>query len=290
MQIRHCTVDAAHLECAIGLKGKGSRCNEVLHGQAGFNKVLPVKEELIIVAHVEHGVHQAKSFLAIHGRCHNTQTAEVIEQVIFNMVQPRLCLFHGTCFNTEGQILRLCQTVVALRKLLFQDLTVLSTGRIEVVLTERNADALFKALRIGTHVHKGQFKLNGTVEEVQETAPLVKDGSFIFLLCQLIVDVLKLNGLGVITVGDSTDTVREHSLEGNGLLGGLRNTAVFLCSLHNSFNFSLLLAVQICGHFYFSCLRFLLEKQLHLPPFQVDADASERRSSCSSCKVEPWDE
>ena len=47
--------------------------------------------------------------------------------------------------------------------------------------------------------------MNGAVKEIQETAPLIEDGSLIFLLCQLIVDVLKLNGLGVITVSDTAD-------------------------------------------------------------------------------------
>ena len=208
----------------------------------------------------------------------------------FDMIQSRFCLLHGVGFDTEGQILGLCQTVVALRQLLFQHLTVLGSDGVERILTERNTDTLFKALRIGTHIHKGQFKVDGTIEEIQEAAPLIKDGGFIFLLCQLIVDVLELNGLSIVVVGDSADAVREHSLEGNGLLGSLRNTIVFLSSLDNSFNFSLLFAIQVCGHFYVSCLLFLLEKQSHLPPFRVDTDASERRNSCSSGKGEPWDE
>ena len=132
--------------------------------------------------------------------------------------------------------------------------------------------------------------MDGTIEEIQEAAPLIKDGGFIFLLCQLIVDVLELNGLSIVVVGDSADAVREHSLEGNGLLGGLGNPIVFLCPFYNSLNFSLLLSIQICRHFYFPCLRFLLEKQFAQPPFQVDTDAPERRNSCSSDKFEPWDE
>ena len=114
LQIGHRTVDAAHLEGTAVLKGKRCRCNKILYGQSGFHKILPVKEELIIVTHVEHGVHQTKPFLAIHRGCHHTQTAEVVEQVIFDMVQSRLCLTHGLCFNAEGQVLSLCQTVIAL--------------------------------------------------------------------------------------------------------------------------------------------------------------------------------
>ena len=232
-------------------------------------------------------MHQTKPFLAIHRGCHHTQTAEIVEQVIFDMVQPRFCLTHGLCFNAEGQVFGLGQTVITLGQLLFQNLAVLGTGSIEAVLSERDTDALFKALRIGTHVHKGQLKLNRAVEEIQETAPFIENGGFILLLCQLIVDVLKLYGLGVVAVCDPADTVREHSLKGNGLLGGLGNPIVFLCPFYNSLNFSLLLSIQICRHFYFPCLRFLLEKQFAQPPFQVDTDAPERRNSCSSDKVEP---
>ncbi len=72
--------------------------------------------------------------------------------------------------------------------------------------------------------------MDGTIEEVQETAPLIEDRSLIFLLCQLVVDVLKLNRLGVETVGDSADAIGKHSLKGNGLLGCLRYTVVLLLS------------------------------------------------------------
>ena len=132
--------------------------------------------------------------------------------------------------------------------------------------------------------------MNGAVKEIQETAPLIEDGSLIFLLCQLIVDVLKLNRLGVIAVSDTADAIREHSLKGNGLLCSLRNTVVLLCPFHNSFNFSLLLPIQICRHFDVSCLRLLFEKQFVQPPFPVCTDASKRHNSCPSDKGEPWDE
>ena len=109
--------------------------------------------------------------------------------------------------------------------------------------------------------------MDGAIEKVQETAPLVKNGGLILLLCQLIVDVLKLNGLGVVAVGDSANAIREHSLKGNGLLGSLRNPIIFSGPFHNSLNFSLLFAIQICRHSYFPCLRFLFEKQFAQPPF-----------------------
>ena len=227
-----------------------------------------------------------QSFLTVERVSHNSQATEVVEQIVLNVVQSRLCLLHGIRFDAESQELSLCQTVVALRQLLSQHLTVLSTNLVEIVLTIRNADALFKALRIGTHIHKGQFKMNGAIEKVQEAAPLIEDRSLIFLLCQLIVDVLELNCFGVVVVIHSADPIGKHSLERNGLLCGLRYAIVFLSSIHNSLNLLLLCSGEICGHLYVSCLLFLLGKQSHLPPFQVAAVASGRRSSCSSCRDE----
>lgn len=152
-------------------------------------------------------------------------------------------------------------------------------------------DSALAAKKYGVAVKCATITPNAArVKEIQETAPLIEDGSLIFLLCQLIVDVLKLNGLGVITVSDTADAIREHSLKGNGLLCSLRNTVVLLCPFHNSFNFSLLLPIQICRHFDVSCLWLLFEKQFVQPPFPVCTDASKRHNSCPSDKGEPWDE
>ena len=96
-----------------------------------------------------------QSFLTVERMSHNSQATEVIEQIVLNVVQSRLCLLHGIRFDAESQELGLCQTVVALSQLLSQHLTVLGTNLVEIILTIRNADALFKALCIGTHIHKG---------------------------------------------------------------------------------------------------------------------------------------
>ena len=85
--------------------------------------------------------------------------------------------------------------------------------------------------------------MNRAVKIIEEITPPLKDCRLIFVLGELIVDVLKLNRLGVIAVSDTADSIREHSLKGNGLLCSLRNTIVFLCPFHNSFNFSLLFPI-----------------------------------------------
>lgn len=38
-------------------------------------------------------------------------------------------------------------------------------------------------------------ELNRAVKEVKKAAPLLKDGGLVLFLCQLVVNVLKLNGL-----------------------------------------------------------------------------------------------
>ena len=218
-------------------------------------------------------MHQSQSIFSVHRLRNHSQAAEVIQQIVFDMCQPWFRLPHGIRFNAESEIFRFCQSIIALCQLLFQHLTVLGTDRIEIVFSEWNADTLFKTLRIGTHIHKRQFKTDRAVEKVQESTPFIKNSCFILLLCQLIIDVLVLNGFRIIVVCHTADTVREHPLKWNGILCSLRNSLVPLCLFNHRFNFFLLFSGQIRRHFYFSCLFFLFEEQSALPPSQVDSDA-----------------
>lgn len=70
---------------------------------------------------------------AVHGSGNDTQTPKVIEQIVFDMVESRLCLPHGFGFNAECQVLGFGQAVVALRQLLFQHLAILGTDGIEML-------------------------------------------------------------------------------------------------------------------------------------------------------------
>ena len=47
-------------------------------------------------------------------------------------------------------------------------------------------------------VEEGKLERQGAVKVVEAGAPPVKDGRLIFGLCELVVDVLVFNGLGVI--------------------------------------------------------------------------------------------
>ena len=100
--------------------------------------------------------------------------------------------------HTKGDEFGLGQTIIALGKLLAQHLGILGTNIVKAILLERNADALFKLGAVGCHVHKGQFKFDAGIKEVQKTAPFLKNGGLILLLGELIIDVLILDGAGVV--------------------------------------------------------------------------------------------
>ena len=60
--------------------------------------------------------------------------------------------------------------------------------------------------------------MDGTVKEVQKTGPLGKHLHPVFFLRQMVVDILKLHGFCVVALFYPANTIREHSLEGNGIL------------------------------------------------------------------------
>ena len=62
--------------------------------------------------------------------------------------------------------------------------------------------------------------MNRTVKIVQEITPVFKNRIFIFVLCQLIVNIIKTDGLGIITIFHTTDTVFSHFSVWNRLLCG----------------------------------------------------------------------
>ena len=212
--------DAAHLEGAAVLECKGSRRNGILHRKAAFHKVFPVKVELGCAVHVEHIVHEFQPLDTIQGLCLHPQPVKVVEQIVLDVVKPRLDLRHAFALHTKGDKFGLGQTIIALGKLLTQHLGILRTNIIETVLLERNADALFKLGAVRCHVHEGQLKFDGAVEEVQETAPFLENRRLILLLGELIIDVLILDGAGIIVCFHPAGAILKHPLHGDGLLGG----------------------------------------------------------------------
>ena len=233
LQIAHGTEEASHLEGTAAGEGKGRRGNKVLYGKAGLRQPLPVKTELILrISHVKHVVHEFQPLVTVQDVGPDTQLLEVVQKIVLDMLKPRFCLFHGVSLDSEGQELGLGKAVVALGQLVLQHLRILVTDAVERILPVRDPDSGLKALRVGRHVHETELEMDGAVEKVQEPAPLLKDRSLVFLLGQLIVDVLKPDGLGI-KASDTTDAVGEHPVKGNRLLGGPGDPIVFLCAVND---------------------------------------------------------
>ena len=212
--------NAAHLERPGVFEGKGGGCNGILHGQPAFHEVFPVKVKLAGAVHVQHPVHQFQTLPSIQRLGNHAQPMEVVHQVVLDVVKPGLDLRHAFTLHSKGDELGLSQTIIALGKLLAQHLGILRTNIIETVLLVRDTDALFKLGAVGRHVHKGQLKFDGAVEEVQKTAPFLENGGPVLLLGELIIDVLILDGAGVVVGLHPAGAILEHSLHGDGLLGG----------------------------------------------------------------------
>ena len=91
-----------------------------------------------------------------------------------------------------------------------------------------NRNRLFKLFCVCCHVHEAKFKMNRTIKDIQEAAPLLKNLLLIFLLCQLIIDILKLNHLCIVIATYSANAILKHTVKGNVLLVCSGNTIIFL--------------------------------------------------------------
>ena len=154
-----------------------------------------------------------------------------------------------------------------------------------------DADVLLKDFGIRRHIHERQLEVDGAVEKIQEGAPLFENRGLVFLLGQLIVDVLILDGLGIILVADTADAIREHTLEWDRLLRGAGNAVITPCAVDNLLNLPCLSLSQILRHVQVSFFCFSEQtfhrKQCDLPPFLPVPDGSGRHSSCSSDRDGP---
>ena len=75
--------------------------------------------------------------------------------------------------------------------------------------------------------------MNGAVKEVQEAAPLFENLCLFLLLCQLIIDILKLYCLRVIIYPDPAYPILKHPVKGYALLSRSRNFIIFPCCVYN---------------------------------------------------------
>src|SRR5699024_2472125 len=175
------------------------------------------------------------------------------------------------------------QAVVALGQLGLQHLAVLGPDVIEAVLLRRDADAALKALGVGGHVDKGKLEMHRAVKEVEKAAPLLENSGLVLLEGELVVDVLNLDGAGVVAVPHPAGAVGKHPLKGNGLLGGAGDAVIAAGRFHDAVDLlALSLAEQGLTGGLFAAELF--EQCASPPPGRLPA-ASGRHSSCWCGKV-----
>ena len=255
-------VDAAHLECAAVLKGKRRRCNGIFHRKPAFHKVVPIKTELGRTVHVEHIMHQFEPLGTVQRPRQHTQPVKVVEQIILDVVEAGLDLPHTLALHAKGDEFAFGQAIIAFGKLLTQHLRILGTNIIKPIPLEWDADAFFKLGAIRCHVDERQLELNAGIEEVQKAAPFLENCSLIFLLCQLVIDVLIGNRPGVVVRLNPTSAILKHPLHRDGLLRSFGNICL--------------------GRLLLAAILILFPERNH----GLRLLSSELHSSCWSCTVE----
>ena len=236
----------SHAKAALLTEVKAGRRDEVLGGQAGGREPLPVEQERRLGVHVEHVVHELQPLTPVKRKCRNSQLFEIVQDVNLNAFQPWLCRLDVLRFDAKGDELGLGQAVVALGLLILQHFRILVPDFIVAIIPVGNQNALLKGFRAGSQIKERKLQMNAAVEIVEEIAPALEDRRLVVVLRELIIDVLKLDGLGVILIRDAADAVRPHALIGNGVLCGMRPlSALILIPGHECLELLLFCARQL---------------------------------------------
>ena len=262
----------AHAEVLSGAELKGAGGDKVLGGQPGGGQPVPGEPERLLFVHTENIVHDAQTLMAVQGERRHAQTLEVVEKVGFDTLQTGLCGPEVVCIDAEGQVLGLDQTVIAAGKLILQHFGVLSTDMVKFIALGRDGDTPCEALLGRRQVHKGKLELDGGIKVVQEIAPRFKDGGLVLVLRKLVVDVLILDGFGVVVIAHTADAVGPHTLIRDAVLSRF---------------FFLIRPVRSCDGGFdllsFGPGQLLFGGQWNTPPGLTGSDATQRHRSCWSC-------
>ena len=159
-----------------------------------------------------------KPFLTVQCSGGYAKTLEVIEYIGLNTLQTGLGGFDAVSVDTKGQVFGLDETVVASGQLILQHRGVFLTDTVKGIPLGRDGNGVGKGLLRCRKVQKRQLEVNRAVEIIEEITPALKDRGLIFILGELIVDVLKLNGLCVVAVRYAADPVRPHPFIGDTVL------------------------------------------------------------------------
>ena len=223
-----CRLLLSHAKAALFAEIKAGRRNEVLGRQAGGRQPLPVKNEGCLSIHMEHIVHELQPLMPVKRGCRDAQPLEVVQQINLDALQTRLCRLDVLCLDAKGNELGLGQAVVALGLLVLQHFCIFVPDFVVAVIPVGNQDALLKGFRAGRQIEKRKLQVNTAVKIVEEITPALEDRRLVVVLRELIIDVLKLDGFGVVAIRNAADAVRPHALIRNGVLRGIRSLLALL--------------------------------------------------------------
>ncbi len=220
---------AANAEALAGSELKGIRGDKIFDRQPGGSQPVPGEQERLLFVDVQHVVHEPEPVMAVQRLRRNAQPLEVVENIRFDTFQPRLGVFECVGFNPEGDVFCLNQTIVSAGELVLKHGSIFFPQRIERILLLRNCDTVHVAFLVCREVYKRELEVHRAVKVIQEVTPPVEDRGFVLVLVELIVDVLKLNGLAVIMIRHAADTIREHPLKRDAVLCGFLLLIASIC-------------------------------------------------------------
>ena len=218
VQVGCCTVGVTHHKVLTAFEQEAGRSNEVFRRHAALQDAIIVEIELLLFFLMKGFVHDLKPFHAVQRIGFHAQHLEIIENIGFDTLQPGLCFPDTLCFDAERDVLRPNQTVVALGKLLFQHLRIFHTHIIELVVLRFDLDNLVVLAHVTFMIDERKLKTDTGIEVVEEVAPAFKDGVFILVLRQLVVNVVESDGFGIQMFLHPADTVAPHFQIWNGTL------------------------------------------------------------------------
>ena len=136
-----------------------------------------------------------KPFFTVQRSGSYTKTLEVIKYIGLNTLQTGLGSFDAVRVDTKGQVFGLDETVVTSGQLILQHCGVFLADTVKGVPLGRDGNGVSKGLLRCRKVQKRQLEMNRAIKIIEEITPPLKDCRLIFVLGELIVDVLKLDGL-----------------------------------------------------------------------------------------------
>ena len=166
-------------------------------------------------------------------------------------------------------MLALNEAVVPALELVLQHGAVLCSQAVVLIAPQGDGDAVAVSFFICGRVHEAELETYRGIKIVEEVAPAVEDGVLVLVLAQLVVDVLKLNGLAVKTALHAAYPVREHSLERDAVLRG-EHVCRALGGGNGRAHLAPLAAVKFCERFY-------------APPDLTCPVSQGLHTGCSSC-------